>query len=644
MLKKRIARLTAVIIAAIMLIEMMPAEGVKAATQIAQKVFSTIVEPTMVYRGVYGFINGVARVEDKDGKVGLIDTSGKEIIPCGKYKNISGYFMKSDVLVVTDSNNHAYVIDYSGNVKLDLGTCVNAYLTTEANQQNVRENIICVETETSYRYLKMDGSLIREGAKTTSNQNDNPYKILTDSGKYSKVSELSSANNTSVAYYLCEIEKDNGVKTYVVIDSQMKEHVTLDNAVSYSNLGNGFLKVVCRIENEVDGEIEYVNSTSIMTYDGKVIVGGDNNFVSTVNNYINGSIFVYFPSDELWKEYDISGNVLVEYAGYAGIETVYMKDIVLGYKNVYNANSEIIRRHYYILNNNDKSVIDIGESVSVEKEYLENNKIVFKTNVLSRDDYGKPGYKLVDTKGNVVLDTSKYAGIYSNVRVSDKYIYAYTVIKDAEGKDKGKSKYVVYNMDGTEFFDGGACDDIYISSSKINVYRPGNTKEVYDMNRNLICVYDYNQYEYYGYDYDGYMPVQNKEGKWGIVRLIDNPALVKPVTDVNKQENISTTTVNDNDNVKAPSKVKIGKLVAGKKKVTVNLPKLKNGVKGYKIQYSLKKNFKKAGSVTSKKAKVVLKKLKTGKTYYIRVKAYKLNGRKKVFSKKWSAVKKVKVK
>ena len=130
------------------------------------------------------------------------------------------------------------------------------------------------------------------------------------------------------------------------------------------------------------------------------------------------------------------------------------------------------------------------------------------------------------------------------------------------------------------------------------------------------------------------MPVQNKEGKWGIVRLIDNPALAKPVTDVNKQENISTTTVNDNDNVKAPSKVKIGKLVAGKKKVTVNLPKLKNGVKGYKIQYSLKKNFKKAGSVTSKKAKVVVKKLKSTKTYYIRVKAYKLNGKRKVFSKK----------
>ena len=36
--------------------------------------------------------------------------------------------------------------------------------------------------------------------------------------------------------------------------------------------------------------------------------------------------------------------------------------------------------------------------------------------------------------------------------------------------------------------------------------------------------------------------------------------------------------------------------------------------------------------------------IKSKKTYYFRVKAYKMNGKKKVLSKKWSAVKKVKVK
>ena len=44
------------------------------------------------------------------------------------------------------------------------------------------------------------------------------------------------------------------------------------------------------------------------------------------------------------------------------------------------------------------------------------------------------------------------------------------------------------------------------------------------------------------------------------------------------------------------------------------------------------------------KNRTTIKKLKSKKIYYFRVKAYKMNGKKKVFSKKWSAVKKVKVK
>ena len=96
--------------------------------------------------------------------------------------------------------------------------------------------------------------------------------------------------------------------------------------------------------------------------------------------------------------------------------------------------------------------------------------------------------------------------------------------------------------------------------------------------------------------------------------------------------------------VKAPAKAKISKVTAGKKKLTISLPKLKGDVKGYKLEYSLKKNFKGAKSLVVKKNKVVIKKLKSGKTYYVRVKAYALDGSKKVFSKKWSVAKKAKVK
>lgn len=73
-------------------------------------------------------------------------------------------------------------------------------------------------------------------------------------------------------------------------------------------------------------------------------------------------------------------------------------------------------------------------------------------------------------------------------------------------------------------------------------------------------------------------------------------------------------------------KVAIKKAVSTKtKKATVTWKKV-SGVNGYQVTYSLKKNFKKAKSVNvaATKAKVTLKKLKKGKTYYVKVRAFKV--------------------
>ena len=77
-------------------------------------------------------------------------------------------------------------------------------------------------------------------------------------------------------------------------------------------------------------------------------------------------------------------------------------------------------------------------------------------------------------------------------------------------------------------------------------------------------------------------------------------------------------------------------------KVTLSWKKV-TGAKGYQLQYALNKKFKKKKSIQTKKTKYTIKKLKKKKTYYIRVRAYKMNGRKKVYG-KWSKVKKVKIK
>ena len=74
-----------------------------------------------------------------------------------------------------------------------------------------------------------------------------------------------------------------------------------------------------------------------------------------------------------------------------------------------------------------------------------------------------------------------------------------------------------------------------------------------------------------------------------------------------------------------PKPVKGLALKAGKKSLTATWKKV-SGVTGYQLQYGLKKNFKGAKTTTIKgaaKLKKAVTKLKGGKTYYVRVRAYK---------------------
>ena len=93
---------------------------------------------------------------------------------------------------------------------------------------------------------------------------------------------------------------------------------------------------------------------------------------------------------------------------------------------------------------------------------------------------------------------------------------------------------------------------------------------------------------------------------------------------------------------------KISSLKSTKKNTIVVKTKKQAQIKGYHVQYSTSKKFKKK---TTKAVKVATKKglnktvkgLKSGKKYYVRVRAYKMNGKKTVYS-AWTAKKSVKVK
>lgn len=92
------------------------------------------------------------------------------------------------------------------------------------------------------------------------------------------------------------------------------------------------------------------------------------------------------------------------------------------------------------------------------------------------------------------------------------------------------------------------------------------------------------------------------------------------------------------------AKVKSLKLASKKKKQLKVSWKKASGISGYQIQYSTKKNFKSAKTVVVKKTKTsyTIKKLKSKKKYYVRIRAYKTVSGKKYYSSWVSTNKKVK--
>ena len=94
----------------------------------------------------------------------------------------------------------------------------------------------------------------------------------------------------------------------------------------------------------------------------------------------------------------------------------------------------------------------------------------------------------------------------------------------------------------------------------------------------------------------------------------------------------------------APKKTVVKKVKAlGKKKIKITVKKSSEQVSGYEVTLSTKKNFKNAKKITTKKNVITVKKLKAGKKYFVKVRAFKKVGNKKIYG-NYSTVKKVIVK
>ena len=91
------------------------------------------------------------------------------------------------------------------------------------------------------------------------------------------------------------------------------------------------------------------------------------------------------------------------------------------------------------------------------------------------------------------------------------------------------------------------------------------------------------------------------------------------------------------------TKAKIKKVKRAKKgKVTMTVGKIKNAI-GYEVQYDTDKNFKKPKKKTFQKTSKTLT-LKSGETYFVKVRGYYIDSKGKKIYTKYSKVKKVKTK
>jgi hypothetical protein len=199
-----------------------------------------------------------------------------------------------------------------------------------------------------------------------------------------------------------------------------------------------------------------------------------------------------------------------------------------------------------------------------------------------------------------------YAGDISTVRFEFANV-------DAEGNESNKVGPYWFNKDGqTLYFVTADGSDIALDGGK-------GTTVVIDLAASGIDISTVNSVHMHGGDPN----VASFSLQIGMARL-STSADVKDIDVIPTEEETTTisnvTTTAANSSKVTIKKAKIKKLTAKKKSIKVTIKKLANAKK-YKIQYSLKKTFKKSVTVTktTKKLTYTIKKLRSKKTYYVRV-------------------------
>lgn len=427
--------------------------------------------------------------------------------------------------------------------------------------------------------------------------------------------------------------------------------------IKVSHLEDGWLSKGISKSVAVDGYINYVKSSlnlALKSKHGEVTATCDND--NYKENYLTGSQDI---SAGVWA---LNNGVYTDYAHHTGyLQTRPDNDeanIIYDLGKEYNKNDIHSVISMYEANNNAATEYEIyvsatGEEDTYEKVfYVKNAKLktfpnetrpVFGNDVLDMTQYTQDTVRFV----KLHIITGNYGRHYNADGSinwgSDGYHLCELAVMGKESLLPEVPKNISvtspeYNTIVVKW------DDIADENAKYNIYMDGNvivSNEVAGVNEKTLTVAAGTHRISVSAVIDGMERSSEEYSVTVQTETTTAPPTTKPVTP------LVTTPQGGNDNptnqvvtnpitsetqgsVTKLGKTKITNTKAGKKKVLVKFKRIK-GAQGYRIQYSLKANFKKAKTVTTKKLKATIKKLKKGKRYFIRVQAYKIVNGKKVY-------------
>ena len=482
------------------------------------------------------------------------------------------------------------------------------------------------------------------------------------------------------------------------LSNVVKEHIFNSNQIikKYSIFNNSKLYLGSSANNKLNNNLDtnITLSRSVM-YGGKgndniigssfgndTLIGGKGNDKLTDDN--GNETYIYWKGDGQDTIFDYSGNDKLKLYGFNKDDKLSItssKD----YQIISYGNSEIIKinKHRGILNITNSFVVEVYDSNENKINEIKlqdwNNWKKLKKYIIACPTK----VEIYDKNDNLVLTlenetdeviNNEYGSFYVNNEDGELVKY---VLLDEEYKfkilatDNGHMDFYTLENNNNELTIKSA-NNIEISKNEIFEVKNNNEKtELYNDKNEIVNLETTNKILATSinvtnnvsielgsnYSLNAKLNPSNSNEKIyyktmdSTIATVDEAGKIKGISVGNTKINVYTDSGLSKEinvtikKVSSPKKTSIKKLTAKKKALKVTWKKT-SGVKGYQIQYSLKKNFKGSKTVTITKSSTTSKtisKLKRRKKYYVRVRTYREVLGKKYYS-AWSSSKNKKTK